>query len=559
MPKGKFADVDLSGGKIEYCPDLRTQKAKAKGSKWINVQKEDLESFRDVVDKEYGLAFTGIACSGAYPMLTAKTPYNQLKAVMGRVFRRPKFTAEPGIFSILHKFKHLLLGEFIADKLTVEDWLNGMPRRRQRPLRQAYELLIRKGWSDSYTWFNAFLKIEALPGFAKGKVDLRRIEAVVDRLIQGPHDVTHVIAGPYLKPLMYKLKQVWNKDFPIFYGSTGPEALHKWLNETLLDGGASYFWCDYSMFDNTHCAQSWDFMESLYRAGPANSDPLFWKVMDAWRAPKGRIGPFRYQARVMNSSGRDDTALSNAVLNGFVAYLSAVSAFLKKDLYLLTESDLFSCFNKIKISICGDDSIGRLPFLPADRLEEFRQQMAHNIARFGFDAKLCASQKLYDAVYLGQRPYPTRKGWFWGKTIGRATYKMGFVVRSTPTEDVFAKMLGIADMHVLCSKHVPILSDLAEQIVKCSKGQKRTPVRLDPEKPWEWTYQSGVPYDDLTLQAVAEVYCSSSNPARPIEPNDVEACLVEIQELIKKIRAIEFLPVVLDDHFWRRLILVDEQ
>jgi hypothetical protein len=439
--------------------------------------------------------------------------------------------------------------------MTVEEWIETMPSRRKRPLKQAYEQYVQGGWRGKYASFTAFVKQEMLPDFSKDDQGLCEMTEMLDRLIQGPHDVTHVIAGPVLKPLVRKLKKIWHKDNAIFYGSTSPQYLHEWLQRLVLEGG-DYFWCDYSMYDNTHSDESWKFMEWLYEE-TVGDRPDFWKVMQAWRQPKGRIGAFKYKARTMNASGRDDTALANGVLNGFAAYLSACAAYLKVPLMTLTPGDVARCRSVIKVSVCGDDSLGSLPQMTADERKAFCDRMSQNIAQFGFEAKLQASDKLYDAVYLGHRPYPTRKGWFWGKTIGRSTYKMGWVIDKD--QDLMAHITGIADMHHLCSSHVPILSDLAEKILELRQGAKRTPVKPDPNKPWEWTLQSNVKYDDLTLEAIAEIYTTRRTPTTSeMSHVDVATTLEEVRGLIAEIQAIDTLPFCLDNAFWRRMIWVDD-
>jgi hypothetical protein len=99
--------------------------------------------------------------------------------------------------------------------------------------------------------------------------------------------------------------------------------------------------------------------------------------------------------------------------------------------------------------------------------------MEYNLKLFGFVPKLFTSDRLEDCVYLGMRPYPTKSGWLWGKTIGRATYKLGWVTIKGD-QDLMALMTGIADMHALCSRHVPVLSDIARKIVELRRGAKRT-------------------------------------------------------------------------------------
>lgn len=549
----KWAGVDLTGGLVKVRRGIPFKK----GRKWVEVVAADLDKMpkRDV--PTFTAALGGVACSGAYPCVSAVSEYNRFKALMGRAFRKSKVKPpDSSFYQWVHGFVPLLLPGFEAPAMTVEEWLLSMPSNRRKILQRAADKYTESGWSDKYEWFKAFIKSELLPGFSKNGFELTRLTEMLDRLIQGPHDVTHVIAGPVLKPLIHKLKEIWSKDFPIFYGSCGPEALHGWLQDIVSERG-NYFWCDYSMFDNTHSTASWEFLERLYRKG-GQTTPDFWRVMAAWRAPKGKIGNFKYQARVMNASGRDDTALSNGVLNGFAAYLSACAAWLDVPLMTLTRAMVSKCMSDIKISVCGDDSLGRIPECTHERLLKFRADMAANIALFGFEAKLQVSSKLYDAVYLGNRPYPTQRGWFWGKTIGRSTYKMGWL-RDTKGADVMAGVTGIADMHALCSSHVPVLSDLAHTIIRLRNGAKRTPVQLNPNKPWEWTFQGGVPYDMTTLRAVCDIY--STNRSEGTDLASVASCEVEVgelMELLHKIQEVDTLPFVLDSDLWRRIILVDD-
>jgi hypothetical protein len=450
---------------------------------------------------------------------------------------------------------NLLLPNYVADPMAFDDWLQSMPSRRRKPLRCANEELMRTGWKSKHKKFSSFIKLEKLPDFDKDQSGLTRLEAMLDRIIQGPSDVSHCIAGPVLKPLIKLLKKRWNYKFPIFYGSTKPEFLHRWLNEVLIPMGGTYFWCDFSMFDNTHSDDSWDFLERMY--AKCTTDPLFWKVMEAWRRPQGKIDAFKYQGRVMNASGRDDTALANGILNGFASYLSACAAWLQVDLFSLTPQQVSQCMSEIKLSVTGDDSLGRIPACSAQRRDKFCEDMAGNIARFGFEAKLQASDRLFDAVYLGMRPYPTRQGWFWGKTIGRATYKLGWVDITKPV-DPMATMTGIADMHTLCSKHVPILSDLAEKIVELRKGARRTPVQQDPFKPWEWMNSGSVPYDDLTIQAVADIYTTRKSSTTNAAVHDVQVTVDDVNLCIEQIKAITRLPCSLDNAFWRHTVWVDD-
>jgi len=517
----------------------------------------DLARFTTRETRSCGLY--GIGCSGASVMISAKNPYTQFKALAGRAFRTSTavpYGPAPGIYDWLERFVPVLLPDFTASKMTVEDWLQSMPSRRKRALTRAWEDYKRTGWQKHYETFKAFIKKEKLPNFDKDGVELTILTSMLDRLIQGPADATHVIAGPYLKPLLSTLKERWHKDAPIFYGSVEPEKLHCYL-QRLAKRSGTYFWCDYKMFDNTHSAGSWDFMERRYRACYGDCTNDFWRVMDTWRRPRGKIGAFRYQARVMNASGRDDTALANGVLNGFAAYLSACAAYLNQPLLTLTPAQVSGLSDTIIISVCGDDSIGNIPIQGKAELDQFLQKMSDNIAMFGFEAKLNASQHLMDAVYLGCRPYPTRAGWFWGKTIGRSTYKMGWVIDDA-CADPMAIMTGVAEMHTICSRQVPVLYDLAKRIVELRRGAKVTRVNIDDNKPWEWTHSiPEAEYDDLTLQSVVDMFNRKPSPHNA-DGKDSGLTLHNLKELIYEIRTIPCLPYVLNSSTWRRIIHMDD-
>ncbi len=474
------------------------------------------------------------------------TAYTCAKALACRVYRMPKEKQWgrgpiPGVWKFAERFIDLLLPDFRCKPLSVADWLGTMPARRRKALERAWLDYQRVGWSKKYEQFSSFVKTEFLPGFGKDDIELVRLSEMVDRLIQGPADETHVIAGPKLKPLVKLLKERWPADGIIFYGSAGPEALHTFLQNSLVDGDHRYFWCDFSMFDNTHSDASWDFMEGLYRrAGITDGD--FWRVMKAWRRPSGKIGPCKYKARVMNASGRDDTALANAILNGFATYLSACAALLEKEIFDLTVDDVRSCRSALRLSVCGDDSIGSLPPMTEDRASAFARAMSANIALFGFEAKLEQSSDLSRAVYLGMRPYPVNGTWYWGKTIGRAVYKLGWSMLESG-RDLMAHITGVADMHCLCSRHVPILSDLAMKIVELRTGAKRTPVVLDENRPWEWTLAGSLPYAEDTLTYTAGAYGLT---------------VADLRQSIARIQAITRLPCILDCPVIRAMIHSDD-
>lgn len=545
----KWATVDLAGC-VTYHP-CRSIVPDARGSSRL-VTRDHLDEICGEIPPLRDCALAGIGCSKATPMVSARCQYNQFKAMAGRIFRVPKHQPQARIFSLLWKFVPYLLPDFKATPMPFALWLSTCRAGRRAAMLVAKRKYDVTGWRAAYAKFKAFVKEEFLPDFEQLNGDCEPLKEMVDRLIQAPNDVTHVIAGPVLKPLLSRLKEIWNVEFPIFYGGTVPEKLQAWLDRLALAGG-TMFTCDYSMFDNTHSAQSWDFLERLY-APSARGVQDWQKVMDAWRAPRGRIGPYTYRAPVMNASGRADTSLANAILNGLVMYLSVCAAHLGVSVASMTVEQARACRNQVFITVCGDDSLGRVPTLDKAEHEAFRSRLAANIALFGFESKIQVFSELEDCVYLGNRPYPVGGRWFWGRTIGRATYKMGWVI-DTKGRDLLAHITGIADMHTTCSSHVPILSDLARRICQLREHAKRTPVVLDSAKPWEWTLPTGFDYDETTLQAVVRVTNRSLNACSPNQPM---LTIQSLKDLIAEISTIPQLPYVLDSPVWRQLICADE-
>lgn len=537
----------------------------SRGVKWDNFVKEDMEKLASFQDRHPKFTHAGIACSGATPMVSAKTVYNQAKAILGRVFRQQAPAAwgagpYPGLWQKMQEFVDILLPGFKEDvqPMSFEEWLQTMPARRKLALQRAHDQYVRRGLRPSDRFFKAFVKEELLPGFAQTlaldtevadrpvRGELFQLQEMLDRLIQGPADITHTVNGRFLKPYVQRLKKVWHSSFPIVYGSAGPETLHKFL-QRLVARHAMFVEIDYSMFDSTFSDDCVDFMESLYTNMAGNPDCK--TVLDWWRRPEGFIGPFKYSAgRTMNASGRDDTALMNGVLNGIAATVSFAAAYWMVSPMELTVTQLKAFLPYMDLSVCGDDSLCALPPLTGEARAEFSRRVSANIRMFGFEAKMAIYDQVEDATYLGKMAHQTEKGWFWAVTPGRSSYKMPYIKRPSG-RDVMAEMTGIADMHMKCSSVSPILYELAKRIVELRQGAKRTPVVLDPNKPWEWTLNAGVVYDQTTVECLAGRYSRKAGVA--VNASD-------IWRLIEKIRGVQQLPCVLDDPTWRLIIATDD-
>lgn len=490
----------------------------------------------------YTYALCGIGVSGFYPVSSEGTAFVQAKALLGRVFRRPDPNGPnagggkplSGVWEKAWEFVDLLLPGLVAKMMAAEEWLATMPARRKLVLSQALTRLRRVGWKKGYANFQAFVKTEFLPGVEKKSWGLEPIKEMMDRLIQGPKDETHCIAGPYLKPLTHDLKRVWDLDGPLFYASAVPEKLHEFLQK-LLRNSILNGTCDFSMFDSTHSEDTFEFMKRLYRRAGIH-DPLFWKVFTVWQRPRGRIGPLKYEAPTMNASGRDDTSLLNAVLNGVCTVLSIAAAIHECSVLDLTEVMVRATLSRLVLGVAGDDSIWTLSGVEGSEVPALEARVADGIRSFGFIPTMKVSNRVEDMVFLGMRPYPVNGNWYWGKTIGRAIYKMGWA-QLRGKKDLLAHITGVASMHAKCSPHVPILADMAQKIVELRSGCRATPVAVDSNKPWEWTREGNPPYAQDTLEYVARCYSTHSRTVTA----------ADIKRVIALIRGISRIPCVLDD------------
>jgi hypothetical protein len=175
--------------------------------------------------------------------------------------------------------------------MEVREWIASMSisRRRKMLTKALAEWEARGKHHPDFELISPFVKKELLAYFGRdkksGSINGGKVR-YIPRLIQAPHDETHLIAGPYLKPLVKTLKLAWNEKFWIFYASVGPQQLNAWLAS--IAKCKSFFWSDYTAFDSTFSEHTWKMIEGFYRHIYPNAEMDFWKVLDIWRRPKGR-------------------------------------------------------------------------------------------------------------------------------------------------------------------------------------------------------------------------------------------------------------------------------
>lgn len=521
--------------------------------KWrvVNPAQWDAGIPRSVEHRKGRAVLVGMAVAGATPAVPDLSLRNGVKAILGRAMRCPAHKPVANIWRFVRRFDHLLLPGFLEGytPMSVHEWLQSMPSRRRRALEKAAARVDQQGWKESWEWFNAFIKSEKMPGFEKLLGFFTPARTMLDRLIQGPADETHIVAGPLIKPVIKQLKKAWGPRGPIFYASTSVEELNDWFRSHYV-GGMVAVMCDYTLFDNSHSADSWFYIESLYhRLGLYKLHPYFASVLNAWRKPKGRVKgkgwSIKYQARVMNASGRDDTSLANALLNGVCFLVSAAAALARKPIFQLTTEDVNLALSRIHLSVCGDDSLCLVDAtFSTHELDGFKADLAANISSFGFNAgadKMQVSRDPFDFVYLGMRPYPVSGQWYFCRTIGRAIWKMGWVLDGMGLDGP-SRVTGDAVATVTTQAAVPVLSDYAIGYLASREGCKRILPVCDPNKPWTQGVRTPA-YDSETLAYVARGY---------------KVGFAELQRLCNTLRERRSFPWVCDDSVLTRMVYHDD-
>lgn len=491
----------------------------------------------------------GVGLVGCIPFVSGKSVYNVCKALTIRVLSKPSNKPSAGLFDHVESFVSSLLPGFTVfnpqyKRMNTQEWLDSMPARRRKALRRAWRNVSRCPWHKKYEEFGAFIKSELLPDFEQDQ-DFTPKSNISDRIIQGPADETHIIAGPILKPATKLLKHIWSPRSVVFYASVDSGTLSQWYRANFPDG-CTVVAADYSGFDNSHSRESWCFIEGLYRrAGFHFLDSRFEKVLNAWRRPRGRVRGLgwvvKYVADYMNASGRDDTALANALLNGFCMCLSIIAAVRRCSVYSLKPSDLDDARSWLSVGVCGDDS---LVAIRRDVSDDFRARLSASIALFGFTAeaeKLVVTNDRFKHVFLGMRPYPDRGSWSFGKTVGRAMWKRGWKFDSIDSH-LPAWLRGVCDAELVWNEHVPIYSDILRRSRHLLGIGPVCPGLADQNRPWT-VGDPTTPYTEVGVQYLADGY------GLPVS---------QLWHCISEIRSIPCLPYVIDHPVLRAMVRGDD-
>jgi hypothetical protein len=430
----------------------------------------------------------------------------------------------------------------------MEEWLAGFLPSRRAVLQRCVETWESCARIVDYgtTRFRVFLKREWVPNTEQRGPVMQPVLTNKPRTILPPYganpklaDVAHIIAGPPLRAILHSVKKMWGKQHSIFYASATPGDLDDWLNAN--SGAGMWLWSDYTMYDMTHHHITWDFLEPIFlRAlGRVEDLPRFKEVLRGWRAPQGKgiaslatwQTVLRFYGIAMNASGRDDTALANAILNGFAMVLSLAAAYHGVPLLSLTADHVSSFCAVAKVALVGDDVLAALP--PSARLCTWREAaptVTKNLSHFGFIAKIGLSPRIVDAVFLGCRPYHVGGSWRWGPTLGRRLYKHHACIN--PQANLTAWLHGIARMERDHLGFVPILGAMGRRACELLEGAKLTPWHADQHHGMRWDERVAplLPDEDTYLHC-ALAYTTSTGVLTVQDIKDTEALIMSATEL----------------------------
>jgi len=287
---------------------------------------------------------------------------------------------------------------------------------------------------------------------------------------------SHRWLGRHLRPLTKLVHQLFGARYPWYYcaGSTpgelnawfnglplanviddvlqlptehpldGPHELIRWLRQHHRVDKYVFVNSDFSGFDQSHSKSSMAFVRRLLitlgwptRLDHPNHIPecpfLEDSIRAAWDKPKGFTSTgVRFSAATINASGRDDTALLNAVNNLFVqgaAWLRAAASqgagMTWADLEKMSDAEWEAIFSQYRLIVLGDDSMACVP----EGWKSYSTLVNQYIGGFGFETKTDCQTDLTSCVFLGQRPWPTTRGLRMAPTLGRRLYKMQWCCR----------------------------------------------------------------------------------------------------------------------------------
>lgn len=424
----------------------------------------------------------------------------------------------------------------------VNSWIFSFPAKRKK---EFWDAIVALDMTTRHYKFDFFIKKElAVQGPRFG---VNETCAANPRVICSPANITHIMMGPYTKRLTHLLHSQWGvESFITYAGGLSPAQMLSWLNKHVQPSCVEFTKIgmvavenDFSKFDCTYNANTLDLILAVYRLwgfdimGTPHFEQLR-RIWHSWSRPCGYTSSGRtIKAALMNASGRDDTALMNALVNGCVqiyAYLCVM--FEVNDPNTLNSAQLSWFKENVAIIVLGDDSLTILPERNYRGSRWDQKQVGDYVALFGFEARDMKVHRFpYDSVFLGCRPYPaiynflnkatglveSRQVAAWGPTIGRRLVRFSTMIPSSEGVDAFAWLKGVNISTMTAYGFVPILSDITTRMLELNLTRQETPVSVvDRHKMMMFmpgleevtrnNNQRGNVYEGTTMSIVERVY-----------------------------------------------------
>lgn len=398
-------------------------------------------------------------------------------------------------------------------------------------------------------------------------LDLER-PVVNARLIANPTLESHIALGPHMRPILHLYKEACSYKHCLFYASVSPDKMQCWLNQfnpryndvVDVDEGADeaqyqmvdiehsgktfstkaktygvedvlpalptyphsklIVMNDYSMMDNSYSEEAWHFIRWLYRSVGFPRRGRIARIWDLWCKPHIRVvlhngEKHNVHPGAVNASGRDDTGLANALINGTLSVLGWLAALNKHEGgepsmrgVLAMDEQLVAKFDSyFKIAIVGDDQMAVVPTFMRDQVAI----VADIAARGGFQCKLTTTEDIRSAIFLAKRPVPIavyRQGEWrhelrWTSVVGRMLYKSAW--QRLPNNRSAAWMKGKAFMQLLLDGHMPIVRACFKATLSCLEGVSMSIPAEFKHKPVPLSRTATRPIEE-TWDTLADVY-----------------------------------------------------
>jgi len=331
--------------------------------------------------------------------------------------------------------------------------------------------------------------------------------ALNPRVICNPDAWSQLVLGPFLKQLTEELHTYWHIDAPLtYFGGLPPGQAKRWIKKCVH--GYTRFnpkytvalENDFSKFDSTYNRDAFNFIKQCYIYwGVDFNNELIDHVFEEWMRPKGQFrSGLKVSGPIMNASGRSDTALMNALINGLVQITSYCMAEQGvDDIISLNHERTTFTLSYIKIAVLGDDSLTFYSYFPG-----IDKEVGDMVAKFGFEAR---DMKVHFSpekmVFLANRIYPVidkdgNKDIMWGPTM-RRLHKMGISEQIQPNPMSWLAQVTIASL--ITSDFVPYIGDIAKKQAQLLEGTKITSYDVITEK---LAYKKGFLDTDLRVNDI---------------------------------------------------------